>query len=245
VSRTLIVADIHANLPALDAVLAAAGPVDDVWNLGDTVGYGPHPVEVCERLEKLRPSVWLAGNHDLAATAVLPLELFNLTAAEAAQWNGFQLSEGWRAYLRQRPTAQIVQDVTLVHGSLRDPVWEYVLSAESAAACLDDSTTPLVLVGHSHVALSASQEVGGEVSLLAERAGAEVVLNGPRRLVNPGSVGQPRDGDPRAAFAVLERDGTGTRLTFGRAPYDIVSTQDAMRRVGLPGSLIQRLAVGR
>ncbi len=245
--RTLILADIHANLPALEAVLAAAGNVDEVWNLGDTVGYGPHPTEVCERLDDLQPSVWLAGNHDLAAIGALPVELFNHAAATAAQWNGSHLSASWRERLRSLPTSLVRGDTTLVHGSLRDPVWEYVLSRESAAACLMESTTPLVLVGHSHVALSAVQDVAEGVTLRAERANSELVLDEKRRLANPGSVGQPRDGDARAAFAVLERDASGSirRLTFRRVAYDIVSTQLAMRRAELPRSLIERLAVGR
>jgi predicted phosphodiesterase len=245
VSRILIVADIHANLRALEAVIQAAGQVDEVWNLGDTVGYGPHPLEVCELLDQMRPSVWLAGNHDLAATGDLPLRMFNDAAATAARWSGERLNGGWRERLRRLPTSLVNDEVTLVHGSLRDPIWEYVLSEESAAACLADSSTSLVLVGHSHVALEAVQGATGAVTLAAAQPGAAVDVGENPIVINPGSVGQPRDGDARAAFAVLERDGQTTRLTFRRVPYDIVGTQHAMRQVGLPRSLIERLGVGR
>lgn len=244
-SRILIVADIHANLHALEAVLDAAGQVDEVWNLGDTVGYGPHPVEVCERIEHLPTTVWLAGNHDLAAIGDLPLGMFNDAAAIAARASGERLEPSWHELLRSLPTSQIKEDVTLVHGSLRDPVWEYVLSRESAAANLEMSSTPIVLVGHSHVALKAFEGPSGSIFFETAAPGAEVVLGVTPTLINPGSVGQPRDGDSRAAFAMLERDTAASHLTFMRVPYDIVGTQKAMRTAGLPRSLIERLEVGR
>ncbi|MDP8909576.1 MAG: metallophosphoesterase family protein [Chloroflexota bacterium] len=244
-SRTLVLADIHANLTALDAVLAAAGQVDEVWNLGDTVGYGPHPVEVCERLAEIQPTVWLAGNHDLAATGDISLAVFNEAAATAARWNGSLLPPTWRERLRCLPTSTTAGDITLVHGSLRDPIWEYVLSVEAAVACLEASTTPSVLVGHSHVALTASLVTPRSVEFQAARAGMSVTLNEHRLLANPGSVGQPRDGDPRAAFALIERVDTTVTLSFGRVAYDIARTQAAMRRAGLPPMLIERLRHGR
>ena len=244
-SRVLIVADIHANLHALEAVLDAAGQVDEVWNLGDTVGYGPHPVEVCEQLERLPTTVWLAGNHDLAAIGELPLGMFNDAAAIAARWSGERIEPSWHELLRSLPTSRIEDDVTLVHGSLRDPVWEYVLSRESAAASLEASSTAVVLVGHSHVALKAFEGPSGSVFLETAGPGVEVEFGATPTLINPGSVGQPRDGDSRAAFAILERDTTASRLTFSRVHYDIVGTQTAMHKVGLPRSLIERLEVGR
>ncbi len=244
-SRTLVLADIHANLTALDAVLAAAGPVDEVWNLGDSVGYGPHPLQVCERLAEIQPTVWLVGNHDLAATGNISLRLFNDAAARAARWSGSQLPATWRDRLQQLPTSAHAGDVTLVHGSLRDPIWEYVLSVESAAACLEASTTPLVLVGHSHVALTATGATPRSVAFQLASAGTSVAIDEHRLLANPGSVGQPRDGDPRAAFALIERVGTTVTLSFGRVAYDIARTQAAMRQAGLPSMLIERLSLGR
>lgn len=242
--RILIIADVHANLAALDEVLTAAAPFDELWNLGDTVGYGPDPLAVCERLAALGPTVWLAGNHDLAATGELPLELFNAAAAAAAEWSGENLPREWHDRLRGYPTTAVVHGVTFAHGSLRDPIWEYVLTPVAALTCLSASTTPLVFVGHSHVALRASVEGNGPyVSLLPAEDGLTLSVDRDRWLVNPGSVGQPRDGDPRAAFAVL--DWEPRELTFFRVPYDIARTQSAMRAVRLPAPLIARLEFGR
>ncbi|MBA2276412.1 MAG: metallophosphoesterase family protein, partial [Chloroflexia bacterium] len=223
-ARTLIIADIHANLAALEAVLAAAESFDEVWNLGDTVGYGPDPISVCERVDALKPAVWLAGNHDLAATGDLSLGAFNQSAAEAAVWTSDQLPDRWRNQLRDLPTSGATEIASFAHGSVRDPIWEYVLTEESALACLSATTTGLVVVGHSHVALRASIDIRRQrVSLARSEAGTLLNIGGDRWLINPGSVGQPRDGDPRAAYALLDRK--AARVSFHRVPYDIARTQ--------------------
>ena len=231
----------HSNLAALEAVLAAidAAPPDEIWCLGDVVGYGPRPNECCEIVES-RANVCLGGNHDLAVRGTIDLDEFRGDAAIAARWTRDVLSDGARAFLDRLEPQDERDGVALYHGSARDPVWEYVLSEEAAAATLAVSPRPLVLVGHSHVAL----EIAWGDDLLTgglAPAGTTVEARG-RVLLNPGSVGQPRDGDPRAAYLLLDLE--RKRASFHRTDYDVERTQAEMRAVGLPEALAARLTHG-
>jgi predicted phosphodiesterase len=241
--RVAVISDVHSNLHALEAVLAAvdADAPDELWCLGDLVGYGPRPNECCATVEA-RAAICLAGNHDLAVRGAIDLFEFSGDAAAAARWTRGVLGDAARTLLaRLEPTASAA-GVSLYHGSARDPVWEYVLSDEAAEATLDLAGTSLVLVGHSHAALVALERGGAIAGGLAP-AGTELDLGEGRVLLNPGSVGQPRDGDPRAAYLLL--DLAAGRASFRRAEYDIARTQAEIRELGLPDALAARLALGQ
>lgn len=213
--------------------------VDAVWCLGDTVGYGPRPNECCVAVSS-RSSYSLVGNHDLVVLGELSISDFNDDAAEAAIWTSQVLTQGSRAFLEPLEPAGEVAGVELFHASARDPVWEYVLTEEAARGTFELSDASLILVGHSHVALALSEN-GDRITGGVALAGSEVELKG-RWLLNPGSVGQPRDGDPRAAWLLLDLD---RRLgAFRRAPYAIEQTQAEMRELGLPEPLAARLERG-
>jgi predicted phosphodiesterase len=241
--RVAVISDIHANLHALEAVLEAleAEPPDELWCLGDLVGYGPKPNECCA-LVKARAFVCLSGNHDLAVIGTIDLDEFSGDAAAAAAWTRGVLEDEPRAYLSRLQPAGKSLGVALFHGSARDPVWEYILTDEAAAATLLLAEEPLVLVGHSHAALQVSIRDTEFDSGLAPN-GTTLELAGARWLLNPGSVGQPRDGDPRAAYLVLDLD--ERRATFRRVAYDIERTQSEMRDAGLPKLLADRLSLGQ
>jgi predicted phosphodiesterase len=240
--KVAVVSDVHANLHALDSVLAAidADPPDELWCLGDLVGYGARPNECCELIEA-RASICLAGNHDLAVRGTIDLSEFSGDAAVAASWTQTVLSEPARAYLDTLEPQGERSGVALYHGSARDPVWEYVLSDEAAVATLVLTDGPLALVGHSHVALQVSLRERSLDGGLAP-AGTALDLADGQWLLNPGSVGQPRDGDPRAAFLLLDLD--ARRAEFRRVDYDIARTQSEIREAGLPEALAERLATG-
>jgi diadenosine tetraphosphatase ApaH/serine/threonine PP2A family protein phosphatase len=240
--RIAILSDIHANYHALEAVLAAvdAEGVDEIWCLGDTVGYGPRPNRCCAVVAD-RASLVLAGNHDLAVTGALAVDEFNGDAAAAVRWTREVLEPDARAFLESLTPSATRPGVELFHGSPVDPVWDYVLSEAAAYLSFRLTKAPLVLVGHSHVALALSwngADLGGGVA----HDGAEVELGESRRLLNPGSVGQPRGGDPRAAWLVVD-DAAG-RATFRRTEYPIEQTQAEIRARGLPDALAERLAHG-
>jgi diadenosine tetraphosphatase ApaH/serine/threonine PP2A family protein phosphatase len=241
--RVAVVSDIHANLHALEAVLAAidADPVDELWCLGDLVGYGPKPNECCA-IVQARATVCLCGNHDLAVRGTIDLVEFSGDAGTAAAWTREVLADEARAFLDGLEPAGSASGVALFHGSARDPVWEYVLSDEAAITTFMLTEEPLVLVGHSHAALQiALRETVLEGGLAAD--GTELELSDARRLLNPGSVGQPRDGDPHAAYLLLDFD--TQRASFRRVAYDVELTQAEMREAGLPEALIERLALGQ
>jgi diadenosine tetraphosphatase ApaH/serine/threonine PP2A family protein phosphatase len=236
-----VVSDVHSNLAALEAVLSAidAAPPDEIWCLGDVVGYGPRPNECCEIVES-RADICLGGNHDLAVRGTIDLAEFRGDAAVAARWTRDILTEPARAFLDRLEPEGERDEVALYHGSARDPVWEYVLSDEAAAATLAVSPFPLVLVGHSHVAL----EVEWRDDLLTGGLapdGTRVDVRD-RVLLNPGSVGQPRDGEWRAAYLLLDRE--ADTATFHRVEYDVERTQAEMRAAGLPEALAARLTHG-
>jgi len=240
--RVAVVSDIHSNLHALDAVLAAidAEPPDELWCLGDIVGYGPRPNECCAAIAE-RADVCLAGNHDLAVRGAIDLAEFGGEAGVAARWTREVLEPEAQEFLRRLEPAGTAHGVALYHGSARDPVWEYVLSDQVAFVTIALANVPLVLVGHSHVALQivlANDEVEGGVA----PAGTEVELDGVQALLNPGAVGQPRDNDPRAAYLLLDLD--SWRASFRRVEYDVARTQREMRDAGLPELLAARLELG-
>ncbi len=240
--RIAVVSDIHGNLHALDAVLAAVADedVDAIWCLGDLVGYGPRPNE-CTAAVSRSAAVCLVGNHDLGVLGRIDLAEFTHDAAVAATWSRGILTDEARAFLSSRPSHAEADGCELFHASPRDPVWEYVLGDEAARSALRLTSSAVVLVGHSHVALVFASEDGRVAGSLAPE-GTEIDLSAGRWLLNPGSVGQPRDGDPRAAYAVLDLG--ASRASFRRVAYPVERTQDEIRERGLPDSLAERLAVG-
>jgi diadenosine tetraphosphatase ApaH/serine/threonine PP2A family protein phosphatase len=237
--RVAVISDIHANDHALTAVLEdvdAAAP-DEFWCLGDVVGYGPAPNECCAILTE-RADVCLVGNHDLVVVERLSIDEFNHDARAAALWTQGELKPEWRAWLTSLEPEARREGIGLFHASARDPVWEYVLSSDAAAASFEATNEPLVLVGHSHVALAIDDRLDGGPA--PEKT--EIDLSTGRWLLNPGSVGQPRDGDPRAAWLLLDTDRKFAE--FRRVAYPIEKTQSAMRSAGLPEALAARLAHG-
>ena len=243
--RIAFVSDIHANLPAFEAVLRhaeAGGRVEALWCLGDTVGYGPHPNECIALLRRYEHRA-VAGNHDLAACGKMGTEEFNEAAATAARWTAGQLSPVAREYLEGLPMVVSEGDFTLVHGSLRWPEWEYLLSSEQAQAHLELQQTPYGLVGHSHLPLVCEEAEPAPPRLRPTADGERVELGATRLILNPGGAGQPRDGDPRAAYALY--DSEARSVTYYRVEYDIAATQRAMEAARLPRWLIERLSYGR
>jgi predicted phosphodiesterase len=238
--RIAVVSDIHSNLIALDAVLAKVGSVDAIWHLGDVVGYGPEPDAVVDRLSSLA-AIGVRGNHDAAATGGTEIDWFNPEARAAMEWTRTTISETTRIWLAALPLRRIESDFTLVHGSPRDPTWEYVTSAALARAGLSAISTEHGLHGHTHVPI-AFTEVDGRMRTLAPRAGNTVALGEGRTLLNPGSVGQPRDRDPRASFLILDLE--AKTATWGRVAYDAEAVGALMRTAGLPARLADRLLVG-
>ena len=239
--RVAVLSDVHANLAALEAVLdeVDAVGVDELWCLGDTVGYGPQPNECCDRVNA-DADLCLVGNHDLVVLGELTVSDFNDEAAAAALWTADQLTEASREFLAALKPTGGGDGVGLYHGSARDPVWEYVLSEEAAWWTLQATHAPLVLVGHSHVPLAIALD-GDSLSGGVAGADTEVDLTSSRWLLNPGSVGQPRDGDARAAYLLVELE---TRASFRRVDYPIAQTQAEMRARRLPEALAERLAHG-
>jgi len=240
--RVAVVSDIHSNLHALEAALAAieTETPDELWCLGDLVGYGPRPNECCAAIAE-HADVCLAGNHDLAVRGSIDLEEFHGDAGAAARWTQQTLEPQWKELLDRLEPEGSAHGVALYHGSARDPIWEYVLSDDAALATLELADAPLVLVGHSHVALQVVQS-GDELEGGVAPAGRELEFGGVKALLNPGSVGQPRDGDPRAAYLLLDLD--AQKASFRRVEYDVERAQREMRDAGLPEMLAGRLALG-
>ena len=240
--RVAVISDVHSNLHALEAVrreIEREQP-DEVWNLGDSVGYGPRPSECCETLASVA-SLSLAGNHDLAAIGRLALDDFSPVAAAAAAWTLEHLTKSAGAYLGTLQPESKPVGCELYHGSPREPIWAYVLRAANAFDAFSLSSAPLVLVGHSHYALAASL-VEGKLGFDLAPGGTVVDLSAGRWLLNPGSVGQPRDGDPRSAYLLLDLD--AGRAEFKRIDYEIERTQSEIRAAGLPEQLASRLSRG-
>jgi diadenosine tetraphosphatase ApaH/serine/threonine PP2A family protein phosphatase len=238
--RVAVLSDIHSNLVALDAVLAAAGPVDAIWQLGDIVGYGPEPDGVVARLREIG-AVGVRGNHDAAACGGSEIDWFNPDARRAMEWTRTAISADSVAWLRSLPDRRSIAGADLVHGSPREPLWEYVTSVPVARANLAVLEHGIGLHGHTHIP-AAFVEDDGRIGVVEPHDGSVLELRGRRALVNPGSVGQPRDGDPRAAYALLDPEAGS--ISWHRVAYDIAAVQVAMRATGLPESVSARLAFG-
>ena len=243
--RVAVVSDIHANRHAFEAVLAdleRAG-ADEIWCLGDLVGYGGEPNQ-CVELARARAHLCLAGNHDLAVTGALGIEEFSRGAAISAKWTRTVIAEENLVFLQALEPAGEDSGIGLYHGSPRDPVWEYVLTVPLAERCLDAAPQQVALIGHSHLALAFARPGRGEPTLASSAApGSCADLHEGEWLINPGSVGQPRDGDPRAAWLMLD---TGEqRAEWRRTEYDVAGAQKAIRAAGLPDSLAERLGYGQ
>lgn len=242
--KALIVADVHSNLEAFESVIKdaeASGGFDQIWSLGDLVGYGPDP-GACINLMRKYDHRGVAGNHDLAAIGKLSLEAFNLYAAAANRWTATQLSEDQATYLAALPLKLELDEFTLAHGSPRDPIWEYVVSVQAAVASFLHFDTYRCLVGHSHIPFLC-RPIENSAAFLTLPQGTPIALGSERLIINPGGLGQPRDSDPRASYAVYDSD--AQTLVHRRVEYDIPTTQEKMRRHGLPNFLIERLAHGR
>jgi predicted phosphodiesterase len=242
--KVAVISDIHANRQAFEAVLEeiAASDAAELWCLGDLVGYGADP-DACVALARDHAAVCLAGNHDLAVTGAIPMDDFSRGASLAAQWTQEVISAENLGFLGTlRPEGQ-EGPVGLYHASPRDPVWEYVLSALLAELCLDRQAQRVSLIGHSHVALSFVRSEGELATGEPQRAGTELDISGGEWLLNPGSVGQPRDGDRRAAWLLLDLE--GLRVSFQRTEYDVAGAAAAIRAARLPDSLAERLEYGQ
>lgn len=241
--RILIISDVHANLVALETVVNDAGRVDDIWSVGDIVGYGPRPRECVELVRVLAPNVSVIGNHDWACIGRLSLDEFNPAARFASYWTTMQLAAEHLQYLESLPNRMIDQDWTVVHGSPRHPIWEYVYNARVAAQNFPLIDTRLCFIGHTHVQLFIwEDEAMANIAPHRPSDGDVLDVSSGKVIINPGSVGQPRDGDPRAGYAIYDPD--ANTVTFRRVAYDVGATQAQMRDAGLPESLVQRLAVG-
>jgi predicted phosphodiesterase len=266
--RLAIISDIHSNLPALESVLEAidASDAERTWCLGDLVGYGADPDE-CTRLVSERCELSLVGNHDLAVLGEIEVSAFSPAAADAVTWTRERIAEESLEYLRERNPSDESREVGLYHASPRDPVWEYVLSVDQAAECLPIQSGRVSLIGHSHVTLHfvdpegenqyGDQPVASQSGAAAPDArrrrhevrgahsegGTRLDLGEGRWLINPGSVGQPRDGDPRAAW--LELDTDAWTATYRRTEYDIERAAQSIVEAGLPEHLAARLHVGQ
>ena len=242
--RCAILADIHSNLAAFQAVLEdlrGRGPVDRIWCLGDTVGYGPHPGE-CIALLRQHDHLCVAGNHDWAAAGNIDTSYFNPDAAAASQWTTEHLTRDDIDYLRGLPLTLREGDFTLVHGSPREPIWEYIISTRSAEENFARFETRFCLIGHSHAPLVFELGRDGVCRLRHPPADLPLDGEGKRLIINYGSVGQPRDGDPRASYAILDTEAAA--IQHHRVVYDITATQQSMRQAGLPARLISRLSLG-
>ena len=240
--RILIISDIHANQTALEAVLNEGIKYEAVWCLGDLVGYGPDPNECIELIRQLPQLKCIIGNHDMAALDLLDSESFNPEARTAVHWTQKELSNESHHFLQNLPEKIEINKVTLSHGSPRHPIWEYLLDSRTAAQNFDYFQTPLCFVGHTHLPVIYSMDHSDPQSSLTIPGPNSTISVPKRAILNPGSVGQPRDRDPRASFAVYDSE-AGT-WEYHRIPYDIQSVQHRMILAGLPERHIQRLSAG-
>jgi diadenosine tetraphosphatase ApaH/serine/threonine PP2A family protein phosphatase len=241
--RVLVISDIHANYTALEAVLNDAGNMDETWCLGDLVGYGPDPNAVVEQVRELLHLTCLMGNHDMAVIGRMPLESFNGDARRSLEWTEKVMTSDNMQFLKTLPqNAKVRGEVTMAHGSPRDPLWEYVLNTLTARLNFDYFDTPFCFVGHSHV--PSMFQLNGEkdrVTVASIKPGQPVTLS-PRAMLNPGSVGQPRDRDPRAAYAIYDTE--ARKWESRRVKYNIADVQKRLRESGLPEKHALRINEG-
>ncbi len=241
--RILVMSDIHANYTALEAVLKDAGNVDETWCLGDLVGYGPDPNAVVEEVRDIKNLTCLLGNHDVAVIGRMPLETFNGDARKSLMHHEKVISASNMDFMRSLPTKTKVRgEVTLAHGSPRDPLWEYILNTLSARLNFDHFDTPACFVGHSHIQCMFALDVEKDRVTLEHVRPNEVVSIHPKLILNPGSVGQPRDRDSRAAYAIYDSD--ARTWTPRRAAYNFAEVQERIRSAGLPEKHAVRIAEG-
>jgi predicted phosphodiesterase len=242
--RVAVLSDIHSNLAALEAVLGSIGTVDAVWHLGDVVGYGPEPDGVVQRLRDVA-ALGVRGNHDEAACGGATIESFNVDARAAAEWTRARIGDETRAYLAALPEliAPAGSGFTLVHGSPRHPIWEYLDSPWAAEQNLALLETPHCFVGHTHVPIVFRERRRGGMAAAVVPPEGRLRLDDRRVVLNPGSVGQPRDGNPAASYVIL--DTAAGLATWRRVAYDIGATQAAMKAAGLPPRLVRRLSFGQ
>ncbi len=242
--RIALLSDVHGNRPAFEAVLddVDSEGAEEIWCLGDLVGYGAEPDD-CVALARERCNMSLAGNHDLVVTGEIPITDFSSSAAAAARWTQETIAEETMAYLKGLVPSDTARDPALYHASPRDPVWEYVLSGWQADECMDLMDGRVAAIGHSHVALWFHREEDGKVSGATADANLERDLSVGEWLVNPGGVGQPRDGDPRAAWLLLDTE--SWKATWRRVEYPIDEAATAIEEAGLPRVLAERLYSGQ
>jgi predicted phosphodiesterase len=242
--KVAVVSDIHANRHAFEATLdaVASSEASELWCLGDLVGYGAEP-DACVELARRHAAVCLAGNHDMAVTGELPLDEFSRGASLAAQWTREVIAPENLSFLEGLSPQGAEDGIGLYHASPRDPVWEYVLSTLLAELCMDRQNHRICLIGHSHVALSFARQEGEFATGEPRRADTRLDVAKGEWLLNPGSVGQPRDGDPRASWLLLDIETMDA--TFHRADYDIAGAAAAIRAARLPDSLAERLEYGQ
>jgi predicted phosphodiesterase len=241
--RILVISDVHANYTALEAVLNAAGAVDETWCLGDMVGYGPDPNAVVEQIREIPNLTCILGNHDMAVIGRIPFEAFNGDARRTLEYHERVLTADNMDYLRSLPhNLKVRGEVSMVHGSPRDSVWEYILNTLSARLNFDHFTTPWCFVGHSHLQCMFQLDPRNDrVNLFPIRAGDRVPLQ-PRAILNPGSVGQPRDRDARAAYAIYHTEQNVWEPR--RVMYNIPEVQQRIRDAHLPEKHAIRIAEG-
>lgn len=241
--RVLVMSDIHANYTALMAVLKDAGEVDETWCLGDLVGYGPDPNAVVEEVQEIKNLLCLLGNHDVAAIGKMPLETFNGDARRSLMHHEKVLTATNMDFMRSLPTkAKVRGEATIAHGSPRDPLWEYILNSLTARLNFDHFDTPWCFVGHSHIqSVFVRDEKSDRVTVEQTKPDVTIQLRS-KLILNPGSVGQPRDRDPRAAYAIYDTE--ARTWTPKRTMYNISEVQERIRAAGLPEKHAVRIAEG-
>ena len=241
--RVLVISDVHANYTALEAVLNDAGKVDATWCLGDLAGYGPDPNVTVEMIREIPNLTCMMGNHDIAVTGRMPVETFNGDARRALAHHEKVLTADNMDFLKTLITEKkVIGDATLAHGSPRDPLWEYIINALSARLNFDQFDTPWCFVGHSHVQCVFVKDVDSDRINMGPLSLTEPLHLRPRMIVNPGSVGQPRDRDPRSAYAIYDTDAQTWQAR--RVEYNIAEVQQRIREAHLPEKHAMRLAEG-
>jgi len=246
--RVALLSDVHSNLAALEAVIEAAhkAGAEAVWHMGDLVGYGPDPDAVVAVMQA-EGAECVMGNHDAAALGLMPITDFNDMAKEAVLWTAARISEATRVFLSALPQTRSDGRYTCCHGTLRDPLWEYLDTYDAARAHFDAQTTLCSIVGHTHRQILLTRGESGEIEALTPEDGGVYAVAGAdtatRYCINPGGAGQPRDGDPRSCYALL--DTSAGSVSFHRVAYDIATTQRRIREAGLPEALAERLSIGR
>jgi predicted phosphodiesterase len=240
--QVLIISDIHGNRSALEAVLEKAGKVDAVWCLGDIIGYGPDPNDCVSIVRDLPNLICLRGNHDSAVIGLTSKDKFNHSAQFVLEWTDEQLNPVHRQYLQSLSPQAVIDNVTLAHGSPRDPIWEYIMDVYTATANFEYFSTPYCFVGHSHLPVLYYLKNGKKLANVTFVFPDDTTKLPEKCIVNPGSVGQPRDHDARAAYTIYDTE--KNTWTQYRAAYDISEVQERMSRVGLPIEYIQRLDMG-